>query len=221
VDRSALLAELAARIAAVRRPHPVRVALDGVDAAGKTTLADDLAGALRQLGRPVVRATLDGFHRPAAERYRRGASSPLGYYLDSFDYAELLAQLLGPLGPGGSRRVRRVVFDCQADAPAAAPVESVPPDAVLLFDGVFLLRPELRGCWDYSVFVRADFAVTVARAERRDAARFGGAAEVRRRYGARYVPGQLLYLAECDPGRWASVVVDNNDPTRPRLGNRA
>jgi uridine kinase len=217
VDRSALLAELAARIAAVRRPHPVRVAIDGVDAAGKTTLADELAGALRQIGRPVVRASLDGFHRPAAERHRRGACSPEGYYQDSFDYAQLLAQLLEPLGPGGSWRVRCAVFDCQADAPVAAPVEAVPPDAVLLFDGVFLMRPVLRGCWDYSIFVRADFAVTVARAERRDAARFGDAAEVRRRYAARYVPGQVLYLQECDPERWASVVVDNNDPTRPRL----
>ena len=80
-----------------------------------------------------------------------------------------------------------------------------------------MLRPGLRGEWDFSVFVRADFAVTVARAERRDAALFGGPAGVRRRYGERYVPGQRLYLAEGDPERWAGVVVDNNDPTRPRV----
>jgi hypothetical protein len=33
-------------IAAVERPHPARVALDGVDGAGKTHLADELVGPL-------------------------------------------------------------------------------------------------------------------------------------------------------------------------------
>jgi hypothetical protein len=36
--RAALLATLAADIAALGPGHPVRVAIDGVDAAGKTTL---------------------------------------------------------------------------------------------------------------------------------------------------------------------------------------
>jgi len=31
-----------------------------------------------------------------------------------------------------------------------------------------MLRPELRGHFDFSVFVRADFSVTTARAEQRD-----------------------------------------------------
>src|ERR671936_3199905 len=81
--------ELANRIETVRRPHPVRVAIDGVDAAGKTTLADELAAVLRGRGREVIRASIDGFLRPRAERYRRGELSPEGYYHDSFDYAAL------------------------------------------------------------------------------------------------------------------------------------
>jgi cytidylate kinase len=38
--------ELAERILAVERPHPVRVAIDGCSAAGKTTFADGLVGLL-------------------------------------------------------------------------------------------------------------------------------------------------------------------------------
>jgi len=49
----------------------VRTAIDGPDAAGKTTLADELAVALRERGRDVIRASIDGFHRPRRERYRR------------------------------------------------------------------------------------------------------------------------------------------------------
>lgn len=66
--------------------HPVRVAIDGPDAAGKTMLADALAGRLAGAGRQIVRASIDGFHRPRAERYRQGPLSPAGYYEDSLDH---------------------------------------------------------------------------------------------------------------------------------------
>jgi uridine kinase len=101
-----------------------------------------------------------------------------------------------------------------------APFEEAKRDAVLLFNGVFLLRPELREHWDFSIFVRAEFDVTVPRAESRDRELFGGAEQVRRRYEERYVPGQRLCLSEVEPERWAPGVVDNNDPARPVLETR-
>ena len=99
----------------------------------------------------AIRASVDGFHHPRALRYRRGPDSPEGYYLDSFDYASLRRCLLAPLGPGGDRRYRPATFDHRTESPTEAPGQFAPADAVLLFDGVFLLRPELGGCWDYAV----------------------------------------------------------------------
>ena len=217
MQRQELIASLASRIVSLTPPHPTRVAIDGVDAAGKTTLADELATFIEAAGRPVVRASIDGFHNPAATRRRRGAMSPVGYFEDSFNHEALLDGLLRPLGPGGSREIRRAVFDFRTDTAVVASTELAAPDAVLLLDGVFLLRPELRGHFDFSVFVRADFGVTTARAEQRDVMLFGSIDEVRRRYREHYVPGQQLYLATCEPERWASVVVDNNNPLQPTL----
>ena len=128
--------------------------------------------------------------------------------------------LLRPLGPGGSLAFRRAVFDFRKDAAVNAPVESAEPNAILIFDGVFLLRPELRVHFDFSIFLRADFAVTLARAERRDISLLGDIDEVRRRYRERYIPGQQLYLASVDPERWASLVIDNNDLKRPAIMSR-
>ena len=120
-ERERLLAHLARRIVAVSRPHPLRVAIDGVDGAGKTTLADELAPRVRALGREVVRSSIDGFHRPRVDRYRRGRDSPEGFYEDSFDHAAVRAALLDPLGPGGDRRFRTTIFDWRTDQPVDEP----------------------------------------------------------------------------------------------------
>jgi uridine kinase len=195
---------------AVSLPHPVRVAIDGVDASGKTTLADALAQKIEPF-RPVLRAGIDQFHNPRAVRYRLGPDSPDGYYQDSFDLSALRRLLLDPLGQGGSRVIQPAVFDFRADHTLhAAPIQ-VEPDAILLFDGVFLQRPLLRPCWDFVIFVQASFETILARAVTRDRDLLGGEAEVLRRYRTRYIPAQEQYLKECQPAFRADVVVENEE----------
>jgi len=197
--------------------RPLRVAIDGPDAAGKTVLADEIAGALAGRGRPTIRASIDSFHRPRNERYRRGADSPEGYYEDSFDYALLRRVLLDPLGPGGSRAYQVRAFDHRTDKPVHARVLQATKEDVLLFDGVFLLRPELVELWDYRIFVSADFEETLRRALVRDSPLLGSAPEVERRYRRRYIPGQKRYFAIAQPKEVADVIVENTNPFEPRL----
>jgi uridine kinase len=217
VTRQAVINQLADCIVAVRRSHPIRVAIDGVDAAGKTILADELALVIQARGRPTIRATIDGFLRPRAERLLRGPDSPEGYYYDSFDYDALLAALLQPLGPDGDRHYRRAVFDYRRDTRVEAPIEVAPADSVLLVEGIFLQRPDLVHLWEYRIFVDVNFSVTLRRAVSRDLQLFGSAASVRERYTRRYIPGQRLYLADARPRERADVVVKNHDPARPLL----
>lgn len=212
-----MLQQLAQRIIARASMRRARVAVDGIDAVGKTTLANELALSLQACGRPVIRASIDGFHRPRAERYRRGPTSPEGYYWDSFDYSALQDALLHPLGRLGSGRYHRSSFDFRADRPLTAPEEEAPEDAVLVLDGVFLLRPELDALWDYRIFVEAPFEVALRRAKRRDIALFGSAEAVQARYEKRYIPGQRLYFEASHPQERADVIVYNEHPARPRL----
>lgn len=102
--RFAMLETVATQIVARHLDHPVRVAIDGPDGAGTTVFADELADFVRKTGRPVIRASIDGFHSPRAERSRRGELSPIGYFEDSFDYDSLCSLLLAPFGPNGDRR---------------------------------------------------------------------------------------------------------------------
>jgi uridine kinase len=223
--REDLVAELANAIGALTLDHPVRAAIDGVGASGKTRLADEIGEALGRSGRPVIRAGVDGFHRPESVRHRLGPLSPMGYYRDSFDYAAIVSCLLEPLGPDGSLRYRTATYDFRIDAPVESPVLSAPRGAVLLFDGVFLLRPELSEHWDFRIFVDASFESTLSRALVRDVDLFGSPEAVRKRYLKRYIPGETLYLREVRPRERVDVVVENDDPADPglvwRRGERA
>lgn len=200
--------DLAKRIADVSLTHPTRVAIDGVDAAGKTTLADALVAPIEELGRPVIRATVDGFHRPREERYRRGSDSPEGYYHDSFDYDSARGELLEQLGPGGSLRYRTATFAFPTDQFVYERLQTAQPDAILLFDGIFLMRPELNDLWDFRIFLEIGFEESLERAGRRNAEGMDSEEALRERYEKRYIPGQRLYLDSSKPREIADVVVE-------------
>jgi uridine kinase len=183
------------------------VAVDGPDAAGKTTLADAVAAALPV---PVVRASVDGFHNPSRVRRRLGDLSAEGYYSDAFDLTALAQQLLDPFS-SGAKRVRTQVFDLAADRPAESTPIVVPEQAVLVVDGVFLLRPRLRDWWTLRVYLQVSPETSLERGLARD----GDGPEVRRRYQERYLPAQQMYRMMADPVGKAHIVVDNTDVSAP------
>ncbi|NMO55702.1 uridylate kinase [Actinoplanes sp. TBRC 11911] len=199
---------------AVALGHPARVAVDGPPAAGKTTLADELAAVLSARGRDVIRASIDDFLFPRARRYRRGEYSAEGCYFDAHDYHALNRVLLDPLGPGGDRRFRHAVYDRTTDSVVSPPVTTAPAGAVLVFDGVFLMRPELIDRWDLRVFVSTTPEKTVARAVTRER-RVSSRADVERRWRERYLPAQQLYFARARPTDHADFIVHNDEPRQP------
>ncbi|MCB1268980.1 MAG: uridine kinase [Microthrixaceae bacterium] len=217
MDAAEVCAEL---IGAVAIDHPVRVAIDGITAAGKTTFAEHLASVLTADGRSVLRVSMDGFHNRRDVRYRQGRSSSDGYYEDAYDIDSLRRVLLDPLGPGGDLRYRASVLDLASDVPTDdGPFDAEPGD-VLIVDGSFLQKPEIRRSWDLVVFLRASFAAAAERGARRDAELLGGLDAARAAFRDRYHAAQRRYLAECDPEHLADVVVDVEDPTAPTVVDR-
>jgi len=191
----------------------ILVGIEGPDAAGKTTLADRLAAAVTL---PAVRASVDDFHQPREVRYRRGELSAEGYYRDSFDYSALVDDCVSPF-QAGAVAVRTAAHDERADVPLRREALAVPARAVLIVDGVFLLRNELRRWWTLSVYLRVSDAECLRRGLRRDAHLYDSADELRHRYVHRYLSGQALYRKEADPEAAAQVLVDNTDAAVPRI----
>ena len=210
--RQALLEMVAARVPKHTRDG-VCVGIDGVDGAGKSVFADQLGGVLRASGRSVVRISADDFHCSRAVRHRRGRYSPEGFWLDSYDIAALRARVLTPLGPGGSLRYQPACHDLVGDQHLDPPVQCAEPGAVLVLDGLFLHRDELVGVWDLSLFLQVPFAVSVARMAARD----GSHPDPAHAQVARYVKGQQLYFAACQPWERADLVVDATDLDAPTI----
>jgi uridine kinase len=217
MTRTEAISQLADIIAAIRLEHPVRVGIDGVDCAGKTMLADELVEPLRSRGRSVIRSSIDGFHNPREIRHRQGRGSPRGYFQDSFNIDAVLSCVLLPLGPGGDLRYQTAQFDFRTDSEVSSPVQTADPSAILVFEGIFLHRPELLPHWDFTVFVDTGFDVTIRRAFVRDLYLFETEEKTRSIYEQRYIPGQKFYLSEQRPIDKANVVFVNDDIKSPEL----
>jgi uridine kinase len=215
LSRAELIVLLADAAEARSAGRPVRVAIDGCAASGKTTLADGLMVALRERGRHVIRAWVDDFLRPRSERHRRGLYSGQACYQDAFDYPALIDHLLDPLGPGGTLEYRTVAYDRHADRAVCPPAAKAPVDAVLVLDGVFLLRPELRDRWDLKIHLSVQPGEILRRGRIRDLDLYGSVEEVDRRYLRRYLPAQEIYRSDDRPLDHADFIVINDDPARP------
>jgi len=183
------------------------VAVDGIDGAGTGPFADALAARMSRGGHAVFRASIDNFHAPRAQRYALGEDSGQGYYLGSFDYALLRRVLIEPFKLGGSAGFVTAAFDVQRDAQIETDWKTGQQDATLIVDGTFLNRPELRGIWNFSVWLD----VTAEEARERLFEINGEAGR-----SSRYSAGQALYLSAAAPRARATAIMDNSDPERPR-----
>lgn len=210
LTRATLVGYIADQLPEVGRP--LLVAIDGPDAAGKTTLADEVADALRARGRDAVRSGIDWFHHPAAHRHALGRT-PRTVWERTFDTARVRREVLDPwLAGPGSMFVPRW-WDVAADAPVDADPVAVPVAGVLVFDGVFVQKPEFVNAWDLVVFVDADETERVHRMAVRD----GTPDDPTHPDQVRYLEAQRAYQDLLDPRGSADLLIDNTDIDAPTL----
>jgi uridine kinase len=92
-----------------------------------------------------------------------------------------------------------------------APEEQALPGSILLFDGIFLHRSELKGRWDFSVVLRVEWVRNHHVRSRPD----GISLDVDEPRHHRYFEGQNIYFRECRPWDCASIVIDNEELAAP------
>lgn len=165
----------------------VAVGIDGDDPAVSGAFALDFAEALRRAGHDAVVAHLGDFRRPRSEREDASLPEAQRAYLGAYDYELLRRVLLDPFKLGGSTGFVLAAYDSVRDEPRQARWRTAGRDAVLLVDGEFALRPELRGAWNVGI-----------------------------RLDTQEPPVDAAYRASTDPRRLAAILVDIRDPEHPR-----
>lgn len=197
--------------------HRLRVAIDGLTAAGKTSLGHELARGLSRRGRPVLRASLDDFKRPWSERHLYDRLSGEGYYRNAFDRDAARRLLLDPSEPTADGLVSLCSIDPLTQIDHSAVKSAMPANGVLIVDGVFAYRQEINAYWDLRIWIEIDAELSVSRGIERDIEIEGSAEEAEALHRDRYLVGELLYIDEVDPRSFVEVIVDNTDFDSPRV----
>lgn len=213
--RRELVSKVADYILDLQLHHPIKVAISGITASGKTTLANELAEELRRRKKEVIRTSIDNFHNPRAIRYRQGKDSAIGYYEDAHDYQALMEKLLIPLGENGDRQYQTISLDLEKDEYVNAEKQVAKDDTIFIVDGTFLLKKELIHLFDYKIFVHTDFELARKRGAKRETVAFGSYESAEAMFLNRYHAASGLYLKEHNPQENADIVVNNNDIGSP------
>lgn len=149
ITQDVLIERLVERVRAL--PGHRVIAIDGADAARPVDLADRVAAALRDTGRPAEVVALHDYVRPASLRVEFGRDE-ISYRTAWFDYEALRREVIDALHNEG--RWLPALWDETTDRSARATIRPAPTDTVLLIAGPMLLDHYLQ----FDLTVRLDMS---------------------------------------------------------------
>jgi uridine kinase len=184
------------------------ITIDGVDGSGKSTFTAQLAAGLEQAGWPVALFSVDDFRRPVD--WTRADRREVDTYYDDYYALDELERCLQAFR-AGAPQVTIPVFDSRTETLAGERSIDLGRARVALIEGVFALRVPAAAA-GLVIYVELDAAEARRRLIARDLARGRAREVIEHRLDARYVPAQERYIAACNPGGRADVVIDSATP---------
>ena len=187
-----ILPVLTALDALLARGEPVRAAIDGPCASGKSTLGEALGRIYRC---PVVH--MDDFYLLPHQRTPARLEEPGG----NVDYERFQREVLSPLVRGEQARYRP--WRCREGQ--FGEELSIKGDPLTVIEGSYSLRPDFRESYHLRVWVEAPWAVRLERLEQR-----GGPGCVRR-FLEQWIPLEDRYFSACQVKDCCQVVLGADD----------
>lgn len=175
--------------------HPqVLLAIDGPCASGKSTLGARLEDIYTC---PLIH--MDDFFLTPDLRSKERLSQPGG----NVDYARFDAQVLTPLANGTSATF--APYRCQSGT--FGDVITVNPSPLVVIEGVYSMRPDLRARYQLGVWVEAEWETRKKRLLER------GGPEGLSRYEQRWIPMENQYFQACGVKDSCQITVSGEDET--------
>ncbi len=171
---------------------PLLVAVDGRCGAGKSTLAEALAG---HFGAPVFH--VDDFYLPFAHRTASRMDQPGGHI-----YWERLAEeVLAPASHGETLSYRP--YHAHSDSWGAERI--IPPQKLYIVEGAYALLPQLDEFYRYKIFVTHDTSVQLSRLLKREGK------EKLQAFIEKWIPAEEFYFTSCDVRARADAAFDTSE----------
>lgn len=178
--------ELIADIPGLRPDSPILIAIDGCGGAGKSTLARKLATELNNS--QVVH--IDDFYKPKEQRIAITEQTPVH---SNFEFERLKQQVLEPLKHGSKASYQ---------TPNGKNVK-VEPNGYVIVEGLGTLGAELRGYFDYKIWIDSPETVRRRRGIERDSE------DWTKIWDEEYLPQDARYVCEQAPHDEADRVLNN------------
>ena len=164
---------------------PYIIGINGIDCAGKTTLAKDLSGQLEQSGIKNKIFHIDDFNDPKVEKETYRAFASGNWNENDFD------------------RYYESIIDFQKAREAVE--KAAAKNEIVIVEGIFIFHPKLKITFNYRIYLEVDASVALARFEQRR--RLQGDARPVEIFEDIWVRAHNKYVSEVDPRQISDLII--------------
>ena len=182
------------------------VGIDGLGGAGKSTLIESLKLELQNESYNSYILHIDDFIHPKSIRYNDSKEEWYCYYNLQWRYDYLIKEILDPIKRGEKIDKDIEFYDKENDTYIKKHIY-IPHNSVLLLEGVFLQRKELKDYLDFVVYLNVPQEIRLDRVLKRDVY-IGSADDIKDKYNRRYFPAEDRYILECSPTLNADFILE-------------
>lgn len=180
----------------ISRDKTLVVGIDGLGGAGKSTVSETLRKMFRGDGISVTVLHIDDFIHPKSVRYNDKYAEWECYYNLQWRYDYLINEVIMPL-KRGSFSGKTELYDKDSDTYFLSETD-IPVGSIVIVEGIFLQREELRGVFDYMIYIDIPEEIRLERVLERDGY-IGGKEQIKAKYENRYFPAERYYVKTCSP----------------------
>ena len=164
---------------------PYIIGINGIDCAGKTTLAKDLSGELKQSGINNEIFHIDDFNNKKVEKETYRAFASGNWNENDFD------------------RYYESIIDFQKTREAVE--EAAAKNEIVIVEGIFIFRPKLKITFNYRIYLEVDASVAQTRFEERR--RLNGDDRPVEIFKDIWVRAHNKYVSEVNPQKISDLII--------------